>query len=150
LVFLHPQPFYSLPSAHSQSFGNLQPIPPSSLLLAVPKRVVYTAKVSSYSSSLPHTRFGLASSSSYCSFFLVRTACCMNKCNKFKLFYFIFSTVFSFCTAITVQGYFRPLGLQNVECPRNSKPSTREGGKVVNPTYRPTLPPGNIAGINFC
>jgi hypothetical protein len=28
--------------------------------------------------------------------------------------------------------------------------SALEGGKVVNPTHRPPLPPGNIPGTNFC
>jgi len=26
----------------------------------------------------------------------------------------------------------------------------REGGKVVSPTHRPPLPPGNIPGTHFC
>ena len=28
--------------------------------------------------------------------------------------------------------------------------STHEGGKVVSPTHRPPLPPGNIPGAHFC
>jgi hypothetical protein len=28
--------------------------------------------------------------------------------------------------------------------------SAHEGGKVVNPTHRPLLPPGNIPGTHFC
>jgi len=28
--------------------------------------------------------------------------------------------------------------------------SAREGGKVVSPTHRPPLPPGNIPGTHFC
>jgi hypothetical protein len=31
-----------------------------------------------------------------------------------------------------------------------STQSTHEGGKVVNPTHRPPLPPGNIPGTHFC
>ena len=31
-----------------------------------------------------------------------------------------------------------------------SRQSTYEGGKVVSPTHRPPLPPGNIPGILFC
>jgi len=27
---------------------------------------------------------------------------------------------------------------------------THEGGKLVSPTYRPPLPPGNIPGTHFC
>jgi len=33
------------------------------------------------------------------------------------------------------------LGLQEVEVPRISRQSAYEGGKVVSPTYRPSLPP---------
>jgi hypothetical protein len=28
--------------------------------------------------------------------------------------------------------------------------SAHEGGKVVSPTHRPSLPPGNIPGTHFC
>jgi hypothetical protein len=28
--------------------------------------------------------------------------------------------------------------------------SAHEGGKVVSPTHRPPLPPGNIPGTHFC
>ena len=31
-----------------------------------------------------------------------------------------------------------------------SRQSAREGGKVVSPTYRPSLPPENIPGTHFC
>ena len=31
-----------------------------------------------------------------------------------------------------------------------SRQSAHEGGKVVNPTHWPPLPPGNIAGTHFC
>ena len=31
-----------------------------------------------------------------------------------------------------------------------SRQSSHEGGKVVSPTYRPLLPPGNIPGTHFC
>jgi len=31
-----------------------------------------------------------------------------------------------------------------------SKQSAHEGGKVVSPTHRPPLPPGNIPGTHFC
>ena len=31
-----------------------------------------------------------------------------------------------------------------------SRQSTLEGGKVVSPTHRPPLPPGNIPGIHLC
>jgi hypothetical protein len=28
--------------------------------------------------------------------------------------------------------------------------SAHEGGKIVSPTHRPPLPPGNISGTHFC
>jgi hypothetical protein len=31
-----------------------------------------------------------------------------------------------------------------------SRQSAHEGGKVVSLTHQPPLPPGNIAGTNFC
>jgi len=31
-----------------------------------------------------------------------------------------------------------------------SRQLAHEGGKVVSPTHRPTLPPGNIPGTHFC
>ena len=31
-----------------------------------------------------------------------------------------------------------------------SRQLAHEGGKVVNPTHRSTLPPGNIPGNHFC
>ena len=31
-----------------------------------------------------------------------------------------------------------------------SRQSAHEGGKVINPTHRPPLPPGNIPGTYFC
>jgi len=31
-----------------------------------------------------------------------------------------------------------------------SRQSAHEGGKVVTPTHRPPLPPGNIPGTHFC
>jgi hypothetical protein len=40
-----------------------------------------------------------------------------------------------------ITGLDRPLGLQEVEAPRISRQSALEGGKVVSPTHRPSLPP---------
>jgi len=31
-----------------------------------------------------------------------------------------------------------------------SRQSVHEGGKIVSPTHRPPLPPGNIPGTHFC
>jgi hypothetical protein len=33
---------------------------------------------------------------------------------------------------------------------RISRQSAREGGKVVSPAHRPSLPPGRIPGTHFC
>ena len=44
----------------------------------------------------------------------------------------------------------RPLGFQEVEAPRISRQWAHEDGKVVNPTHRPSLLPGRIAGTHFC
>jgi hypothetical protein len=44
----------------------------------------------------------------------------------------------------------RPSGFQEVETPRISNQSAYEGGKVVSPTHRQHLPPGNIPGTHFC
>ena len=44
----------------------------------------------------------------------------------------------------------RPRGLKEVEISRIFRQSAHEGGKVVCPTHRPTLPPGKIHGTHFC
>jgi hypothetical protein len=46
--------------------------------------------------------------------------------------------------------HYRPGGLQEVEATRISKQSAPEGGKIVSPTYRLSLPPGDIPGTDFC
>jgi hypothetical protein len=43
-----------------------------------------------------------------------------------------------------ITGLDRPLGFQEVGAPRISRQSAHEGGKVVSPTHRPSLPPGRI------
>jgi hypothetical protein len=43
-----------------------------------------------------------------------------------------------------------PLRLLEAEAPRFKKKSAHEGGKVVSPTHRPPLPPGNIPATHFC
>ena len=43
-----------------------------------------------------------------------------------------------------ITGLDRPRGSQI------SRQSAREEGKVVSPTHRPPLPPGNIPGTHFC
>jgi hypothetical protein len=42
--------------------------------------------------------------------------------------------------AFPLQAFHRPLGFQEVEAPRISRQSALEGGKVVSPTHRPSLP----------
>jgi hypothetical protein len=46
-----------------------------------------------------------------------------------------------------ITGLDRPWGFQENKAPRFS---AYEGGKVVSPTHRPPLPPGNIPGAHFC
>ena len=43
-------------------------------------------------------------------------------------------------------GLDRPWVFQDVEAPK----SAHEGGGIVSPTHRPSLPPGNIPGTHFC
>jgi hypothetical protein len=42
------------------------------------------------------------------------------------------------------------LGFPEIEAPRISRRQAHEGGKVVSPTHRPPLPPGDIPGAQFC
>ena len=51
---------------------------------------------------------------------------------------------------ISITGLDRPLRLQEVEDPTVSRHSAHEGGKVISPTYRPPLSPGEIPGTHFC
>jgi len=50
----------------------------------------------------------------------------------------------------SIIGLDRSLGLQEVEAPKLSPPSALEGGKVISPTHRPHLPPGDAPGTHFC
>jgi hypothetical protein len=43
----------------------------------------------------------------------------------------------------------RPRGFQEVEATRFHE-SGHESVKVISPTHRPLLPPGNIRGSHFC
>jgi hypothetical protein len=42
------------------------------------------------------------------------------------------------------------MGFQEVEAPRISRQSAHEGGKVVSPTHRPSLPLRRIPATHFC
>ena len=42
------------------------------------------------------------------------------------------------------------LGVPESSGSRNFRQSAHEGGKVVSPTRRPSLPPGRIPGTHFC
>jgi hypothetical protein len=44
----------------------------------------------------------------------------------------------------------RPFGFQEVEAPRISRQSAHERNKVVSPTHRPPLPPGDTPGTHLC
>jgi len=52
--------------------------------------------------------------------------------------------------AIPLQAWRGPEGSSRLRFPQISRQSAQKGGKVVSPTHRPPLPPGNIPGTHFC
>jgi len=50
--------------------------------------------------------------------------------------------------AIPLQAWTGPEGSRRLRLPDFK--TAYEGGKVVSPTHRPSLPPGNIPGTHFC
>jgi len=51
--------------------------------------------------------------------------------------------------AIPLQAWTGPEGSRRLR-PQISRQSAHESGKVVSPTHRPPLHPGNIPGTHFC
>jgi len=50
---------------------------------------------------------------------------------------------------IPLQAWSGPEGSRKLRFP-DYITSAQDGGKVVSPTHRPPLPPGNTLGIHFC
>jgi hypothetical protein len=51
--------------------------------------------------------------------------------------------------AVPLQAWSGPEGSRNLRFPDFMK-TAQDGGKVVNLTHRPSLPPGNTPGTHFC
>jgi len=51
--------------------------------------------------------------------------------------------------AIPLQAWSGPEGSRKFRFP-DFITTAQDGGKVVKPTHRPPLPPGNTPGIHFC
>ena len=51
--------------------------------------------------------------------------------------------------AITLQAWNGPEGSRKLRFP-DYMTTAQDGGKVVSPTHRPPLPPGNVPGTHFC
>jgi len=52
-------------------------------------------------------------------------------------------------TAIPLQAWSGPEGSRKLRFP-DFMTKAQDGGKVVSPTHRPPLPPGNTPGTHFC
>ena len=51
--------------------------------------------------------------------------------------------------AVPLQAWSGPQGSRKLRFPDYMK-TAQDGGKVVSPTHRPPLPPGNAPGTHFC
>jgi len=51
--------------------------------------------------------------------------------------------------SVPLQAWSGPEGSRRLRLP-DFMITAQEGGKVVGPTHRPPLPPGNIPGTHFC
>jgi len=51
--------------------------------------------------------------------------------------------------SVHMQDWTGPEGYQEVEVPRISRQSAHEGGTVVSPTHRPSLPPRKYSWYSF-
>jgi hypothetical protein len=51
--------------------------------------------------------------------------------------------------AVPLQAWSGPEGSRKLRFP-NFMTTAQDGGKVVSPTHRPPLPPGNTPGTHFC
>ena len=51
--------------------------------------------------------------------------------------------------AVPLQAWSGPEGSRKLRFP-DYMTTARDGGKVVSPTHRPSLPPGNAPGTHFC
>ena len=51
--------------------------------------------------------------------------------------------------AVTLQAWSGPEGSKKLRFP-DFMTTAQDGGKVVSPTHRPPLPPGNTPGTHFC
>jgi hypothetical protein len=51
--------------------------------------------------------------------------------------------------AVPLQAWSSPEGSRKLRFP-DFLTAAQYGGKVVSPTHRPSLPPGNIPGTHFC
>ena len=64
-------------------------------------------------------------------------------------FAFLFSIQKGKGKSVPLQAWSGPEGSRKLRFP-NFVTTAQDGGKVVSPTHRPPLPPGNAPGTHFC